>query len=56
MILGKGESIGTVDETKNLISNEEPKRIENDVQDETEGEIHTSLLFVYNISLKSMNI
>ena len=48
MILGEGDSTGTVDET-NLILNEE----ENDVQDENEGEFH--LLFVNIISLKNMN-
>ena len=49
MILGEGDSTGTVDETKDLISNEE----ENDFQDENEGEFH--LLFINSISLKSMN-
>ena len=49
MVLGEGDSTGTVDETKDLISNEE----ENDFQDENEGEFH--LLFVNSISLKSMN-
>ena len=56
MILGKGESTGTIDKAKDLISNEEPKKFENDVQDENEGEFHLSLLFINNISLKSMNI
>ena len=56
MILGKGESTGTIDKAKDLISNEEPKKFENDVQDENEGEFHLSLLFVKNIFLKSMNI
>ena len=51
MILGEGDSTGTVDETKDLISNEEPEKFENDVQDE--GEFH--LLFVNSIYLKSMN-
>ena len=54
MILDKGESTGTVDEVKDLISNEEPEKFENDAQDENEGEFH--LLFVNSISLKSMNI
>ena len=49
MVLGEGDSTGTVDETKDLISNEE----ENDFQDENEGEFH--LLFINSISLKSMN-
>ena len=49
MVLGEGDSTGTVDETKVLISNEE----ENDFQDENEGEFH--LLFINSISLKSMN-
>ena len=53
MILDKGESTGTVDEVKDLISNEEPEKFENDAQDENEGEFH--LLFVNSISLKSMN-
>ena len=51
MILDKGESTGTVDEVKDLISNEEPEKFENEVQDENEGEFH--LLFVNRISLKS---
>ena len=54
MILDKGESTGTVDEAKDLISNEEPEKFENEVQDENEGEFH--LLFVNSISPKSMNI
>ena len=49
MVLGEGDSTGTVDETKDLISNEE----ENDFQDENEGEFH--LLFINSISLKNMN-
>ena len=49
MVLGEEDSTGTVDETKDLISNEE----ENDFQDENEGEFH--LLFINSISLKSMN-
>ena len=53
MILGEGDSTGTVDETKDLISNEEPEKFENDDQEENEGEFH--LLFVNSISLKSMN-
>ena len=53
MILGEGDSTETVDETKDLISNEEPEKFENDVQDENEGEFH--LLFVNVISLKNMN-
>ena len=53
MILGEGDSTETVDETKDLISNEEPEKFENDVQDENEGEFY--LLFVNSISLKSMN-
>ena len=53
MILGEGDSNATVDETKDLISNEEPEKFENDVQDESEGEFH--LLFVNSIYLKSMN-
>ena len=38
MILGEGESTGTVDEAKNLIPIEEPEKFVNDVQDEDEGE------------------
>ena len=56
MILGEGESIGTFDEAKNLISIEEPEKFVNDVQDEEEGEFRLSLLFLNNISLKSTNI
>ena len=56
MILGKGESTGRNVEAKDLISNVESEKFENDVQDENEGEFHLSLLFVNNISLKSMNI
>ena len=56
MILGKGESTGTVDEAKDLISNDEPEMFEIEAQDINEGEFHLSLLFVNNISLKSMNI
>ena len=41
---------------KDLILNEEPEMFEIDVQHEEEGEFHLSLLFVNNISLKSMNI
>ena len=37
MILGKGESTGTVDEAKDLISNEEPEKFENEAQDINEG-------------------
>ena len=54
MILGKGESTGRNVEAKDLISNVESEKFENDVQDENEGEFH--LLFVNRISLKSMNI
>ena len=56
MILGKGESTGRDVEAKDLISNVESEKFENDVQDENEGEFHLSLLFVNNISLKNMNI
>ena len=56
MILGEGKSTGTVDEAKDLISNEESEKFKNDVQDENEGEFNLSLLFVKNIFLKSMNI
>ena len=56
MILGKGESTGTVDKVEDLTSNEKPERFENDFQDENKGEFNLSLLFVNNISLKSMNI
>ena len=37
MILDKGESTGTVDEAKDLISNEEPEKFENEVQDENKS-------------------
>ena len=40
MILGKGESTGRDVEAKDLISNLESEKIENDVQDENEGEFH----------------
>ena len=51
MILGEGESTGTVDE-KNLISNEEPEKFENDVQNnKNEGEFYLSFTI---LSLKSM--
>ena len=56
LILGKEKSTRTVDEAKDLTSNEEPEKFENDVQDENEGEFHLSLLFMNNISLKSTNI
>ena len=46
MILGEEKSTRTVDEAKDLISNEEPLKFENDVQDENEGEFHLSLLFM----------
>ena len=51
MILGEGESTGT-NEAKDLTSNEEPEKFENDAQDEIGGEFDLSLLFVNNISLK----
>ena len=38
MILGEGESTGTVDEAKDLILNEEPEKF--DVPDEIEGEFY----------------
>ena len=38
--LGEAKSTGTVDEAKDLISNEEPERFENDVQDEDEGKFN----------------
>ena len=44
VILGEEKSTRTVDEAKDLISNEEPLKFENDVQDENEGEFHLSLL------------
>ena len=37
MILGNGELTGTVDEAKELISNEEPEKFENEAQDKNEG-------------------
>ena len=37
MILGERESTGTVDEAKDLISNEEPEKFENEVQDENKS-------------------
>ena len=45
MTSGKGESTGTVDEAKDLISNEELEKFENEAQDINEGEFHLSLLF-----------
>ena len=46
VILGEEKSTRTVDEAKDLISNEESLKFENDVQDENEGEFHLSLLFM----------
>ena len=54
MILGEGELTGTVDEAKDLISNEDPEKFENDVQDQNIGEFYLNLLFVKTISLKSL--